>query len=154
MAWLRAQGRITVPGDSRALVESATHPMHLADLAQRFGRDWQTLWQCLYGRDLAQRQAAEAGLIDWERPYEDALVDERLPTRLGEGKVTVALAAGSALLSPFDGQPIDAVAVPGRWLRGVPVDTAADILSFRDGMYGLQVGGVPLIYCERGLQRG
>jgi CRISPR-associated endonuclease/helicase Cas3 len=152
VAWLRAHGRITVPDDSRALVETATHPEHLAILAKQLGGGWEALWQRLYGRDIAQRQAAEAGLIDWDRPYEDALVDEHLPTRLGEGKVTVALAANSQLLPPLDGKPIDAIAVPGRWLCGVPPDTCADLLSSSNGVYRLRVGDVPIIYSERGLQ--
>ncbi len=153
LAWLRTHGRITVPDDSRVLVEMATHPEHLATLAEQLGGSWEALWQRLYGRDIAQRQAAEAGLIDWDRPYEDALVDEHLPTRLGEGKVTVVLATNSTLASPLDGKPIDAIAVPGRWLRGVPPDTCADVLSSSNGVSRLRVGGVTLIYSELGLQR-
>jgi hypothetical protein len=61
-------------------------------------------------------QLAEASLIDWRRPYREALVNEWLPTRLGEGTVTVAV---KSLGSPFTGQKIEALPIPGRWLRGV-----------------------------------
>ena len=38
-------------------------------------------------------QLAETSLIDWKRPYREALVHEWLPTRLGKGTVTVAVKA-------------------------------------------------------------
>ena len=43
-------------------------------------------------------QLADATLIDWMRPYREALVNEWLPTRLGDGTVTVAV---KNLVSPF-----------------------------------------------------
>jgi hypothetical protein len=46
-------------------------------------------------------QLAEAGLIDWSRPYRDALIDDLddlYVTWLGEGTVTVA--AGFVAVSP------------------------------------------------------
>ncbi len=65
-----------------------------------------------------QMQLAEASLIDWMRPYHDALVNEWLPTRLGEGTITVAV---QNLVSPFTGKEIEALPIPGRWLRGEAV---------------------------------
>jgi hypothetical protein len=48
--------------------------------------------------------------------HREALVNEWLPTRLGEGTITVAV---KNLASPFTGQSIEARPIPGRWLRGV-----------------------------------
>jgi hypothetical protein len=45
----------------------------------------------------------------------EALVNQWLPTRLGDGTVTVAV---ENLVSPFTGQKIEGLAIPARWLRG------------------------------------
>jgi CRISPR-associated endonuclease/helicase Cas3 len=153
LAWLRKHGSIRVPQDSRPLVESTTHPMHLATVAEHLGGAWNTLWQKLYGRDVAQRQAGQSGLIDWSRPYENALVDEYLPTRLGGGKVTVAFEKRDTLKSPFDGALIDALPVPARWLHGVEPETYAEIRSAENNVYRLRVGSLAITYSELGLQK-
>jgi hypothetical protein len=59
---------------------------------------------------------AEASLIDWKRAYREALVNEFLPTRLGDGTVTVAV---KNLISPFTSQKIEALPILVRWLRGI-----------------------------------
>src|SRR5262249_10387777 len=66
-------------------------------------------------------QLAEASLIDWERPYRQALVNEWLPTRLGEGTITVAV---KKLVSPFTRPKIEALPVPRRWLHGLALHHA------------------------------
>jgi hypothetical protein len=70
-------------------------------------------------------QLAEANLIDWQRRYGDAPVNEWLPTRLGDGTVTVAV---KNLISPFTGEKIEALPISVRWLGGValpdkPIDS-------------------------------
>src|SRR5207253_3411557 len=76
---------------------------------------WIDLWRELFEGAAIKAQLAEASLIDWKRPYREALVNEWLPTRLGEGTVTVAV---ENLVSPFTGEKIKALPIPGRWLRG------------------------------------
>ena len=89
-------------------------------------------------------QLAEASLIDWRRPYRDALVNEWLPTRLGDGTVTIAV---RNLASPFTGDEIKALPVPGRWLSGdAPPDEEIDA---RDGR--LRIGPQDCTYGRLGL---
>src|SRR5262249_46992610 len=94
--------------------ERATHADYLREMAASLGGSWIDLWRDLFDEAAIKAQLAEASLIDWSRPYREALVNEWLPTRLGEGTVTVAL---KNLLSPFTGRQIEALRIPGRWLR-------------------------------------
>jgi CRISPR-associated endonuclease/helicase Cas3 len=114
--WLNSGRSISIPEDCRSLVERATHADYLRELAGSLGGSWTDLWRDLFDDAAMKAQLAEASLIDWERPYREALVNERLPTRLGEGTITVAV---KNLVSPFTGQNIEALPIPGRWLRGV-----------------------------------
>jgi hypothetical protein len=91
-------------------------------------------------------QLAAASLIDWERPYREALVNEWLPTRLGEGTVTVAV---RNLVSPFTGQNIEAVPIPGHWLRGVALpEEPINALNQQ-----LRIGTQNYIYDRFGIRR-
>jgi CRISPR-associated endonuclease/helicase Cas3 len=114
--WLSSGRSISIPEDCRSLVERATHADYLRELGASLGVNWTDLWRDLFDDAAMKAQLAEASLIDWERPYREALVNEGLPTRLGEGTVTVAV---RNLVSPFTGQSIKALPIPGRWLRGV-----------------------------------
>jgi CRISPR-associated endonuclease/helicase Cas3 len=118
--WLNSGRSISIPEECRSLVERATHADYLRELAESLGGSWTDLWRDLFDDAAMKAQLAEASLIDWERPYREALVNEWLPTRLGEGVVTVAV---QNLVSPFTGQEIEALPMPGRWMRGaVPPD--------------------------------
>jgi hypothetical protein len=91
-------------------------------------------------------QLAEASLIDWRRPYREALVNEFLPTRLGEGTVTVAV---ENLISPFTGEEIEALPIPGRWLRGTVLpDEAVNAVDGR-----LRIGTETFTYDRLGIRR-
>jgi len=114
--WLRARKQITVPDDCRILVELATHADYLREMAGTLGRHWTDLWRELFEKAAIDAQLAQASLIEWRRPYRDALVNEWLPTRLGDGTVTVAV---SNLASPFTQKRLTALPIPGRWLRGI-----------------------------------
>ena len=114
--WLHSGRSISIPDDCRLLVERATHADYLRDMAASLGGNWTDLWRELFDEAAIKSQLAEASLIDWKRPYRDALVNEWLPTRLGEGTVTVAV---ESLVSPFTGQQIRALPIPARWLRGI-----------------------------------
>jgi hypothetical protein len=114
--WLGSGRSISIPQDCRSLVERATHAHYLRKLAESLSGSWSDLWRELFDDAAMKAQLAEASLIDWERPYREALVNEWLPTRLGEGTTTVAV---RNLVSPFTGQNIEALPIPGRWLSGV-----------------------------------
>jgi hypothetical protein len=89
-------------------------------------------------------QLAEASLIDWRRPYREALVNEWLPTRLGDGTVTVAV---RNLASPFTGEDINALPVPARWLRGATPPT--EPIEVHDGR--LMIAATECTYDRLGL---
>jgi hypothetical protein len=136
--------KITVPEDCRVLVEQATHADYLREMAQSLGGHWSDLWRELFDKAAINAQLAQANLIDWRRPYRDALVNEWLPTRLGDGTVTIAV---KNLVSPFTHEKLTALPIPGRWLRGItPPQEAVDAVggqvqiasqTFRYGRLGL-----------------
>jgi hypothetical protein len=81
-----------------------------------------------------------------QRPYREALVNEWLPTRLGDGSVTVAV---QNLVSPFTGQTIETLPIPGRWLRGAVLpDEAIKAVGSQ-----MRVGAEDYIYDRLRLQR-
>jgi hypothetical protein len=144
--WLASHKSIAVPTDSRQLVELATHPEHLSRIAERWGRPWQSLAAKTLGVSLAQVQRAQGALIDAALGYEEALVSEREPTRLGEGQVMVRLT--EAVPSPFTGDLIEELPVPWRWIRNVPVGTEGAVTGS-----DVHVGDVALTYTKLGLRR-
>jgi CRISPR-associated endonuclease/helicase Cas3 len=147
--WLHSGRSISIPDDCRSLVERATHADYLREMAASLGGSWTDLWRNLFDEATIKAQLAEANLIDWSRPYREALVNEWLPTRLGEGTVTVAV---KNLLSPFTGEGIKALPIPGRWLRGtvLPDEPISAIegrlrIGFRDYSYDrLGIRAVPI----------
>jgi hypothetical protein len=125
--WLGSRRSISIPEDCRSLVERATHADFLRELAESLSGSWIELWRDLFDDAAMKAQLAEVSLIDWERPYREALVNEWLPTRLGEGTITVAV---KNLVSPFTGRKIEALPIPGRWLRGVALpDEAINVVN-------------------------
>src|SRR5262249_883136 len=106
---------ITIPEDCRSLVERATRADYLRQMAESLGGNWTDLWRELFDEAAIKAQLAEAILTDWSRPYREALVNKWRTARLGDG--TVAVAVGN-LVSPFTGKEIEALPLPGRWLRG------------------------------------
>jgi CRISPR-associated endonuclease/helicase Cas3 len=85
--WVRKQGVVSVPQDSRQLVEQATHADLLRETAAARGGRWLALWSKLHGRDTAHRQQARSISADWNLPYADSLVDPDAATRLGDGSI-------------------------------------------------------------------
>jgi hypothetical protein len=131
-------------------VEVATHTDHLASQAQRYGRRWELLWQRLYGKESADRQAALAVLVDRTRDYSDALVDPGAATRLGDPNVDVAVKG--RLISPFTGKAIEALSVPFRFIRRVEPETPAIVTAVDSQRRTLlDVGGVRMHYSAEGL---
>ena len=143
---LRDMARISVPSDVRRLVETATHPDSL--LAYADARGWDRLWQETWGARLAMRQTALGGVLDWRRPYMDQPVDNHVPTRLGEGTVTVRLSP--PIRSPFTGAEIDAMPVPWRWIRDEPPESVG-ATARSNGDWQIDIGNVQLHYGPMGL---
>src|SRR5258706_10829501 len=129
--WLRVQGRVSVPNDVREMVELATHSDHLETRARFYGERWVALWHRLYGKAIAEIQQANAGLVDRTRDYSVALVNERVPTRLGDGSVDVEV--DGELISPFTGGTIKALSIRGNWLRNAEPGSMANVVSVETG---------------------
>jgi CRISPR-associated endonuclease/helicase Cas3 len=144
--WLHSSRSISIPDDCRSLVERATHADYLREMAASFGGSWTDLWRELFDEAAIKAQLAEASLIDWRRSYREALVNEWLPTRLGEGIITIAV---KGLVSPFTGQQINALPIPGRWLRGTVLPD--EPIKAADGR--LCIGTQDYIYSRLGIQR-
>jgi CRISPR-associated endonuclease/helicase Cas3 len=144
--WLHSGRSISIPDHCRSLVERATHADHLRQMAASLGGSWIDLWRELFDDAAIKSQLAEASLIDWRRPYREALVNERLPTRLGEGTVTVAV---EDLVSPFTGEEIEALPIPGRWLRGIALPD--EPVNASNGQ--LRIGTQNFTYDRLGIRR-
>jgi CRISPR-associated endonuclease/helicase Cas3 len=144
--WLRARKQITVPDDCRILVERATHADYLREMAQSLGGHWTNLWRELFDDAAVKAQTAEANQINWALPYRKALITEWLPTRLGDGTVTVAV---RNLVSPFTQERLTALPIPGRWLHSVT--PPQEVIGAVDGQ--IQVGSKSFGYDRLGLVR-
>jgi CRISPR-associated endonuclease/helicase Cas3 len=150
--WLRARGAVSVPDDVRAMVELATHADHLETRAQIYGRRWVALWQRLYGNAIVDSQQALAGLIDRAVRYDQALVNERVSTRLGDSSVDVEV--DGTLVSPFTGEAIDALSIRANWLRNAQPGSVATVAGTDAlGRTLLDVDGVRFVYGVEGLHR-
>jgi hypothetical protein len=85
------------------------------------------LWSRLYGRATAERQQALAGLVDRSVGYEQALLDARVQTRLGEGSIDIDVQG--ELVSPFTGAGIKRLAVGATWLRNSTPGSSARVVG-------------------------
>ena len=121
--WIARKGSITVPDDSRELVERSTHADYLRSEAERLSGAWMRLWERLYSDESRQQQLAAVGLVDWDQDYADAVVNERIVTRLGDGTIDIDV----NLASPFDRAAISRMPVPIRWMKDIP--TGAKVIS-------------------------
>jgi CRISPR-associated endonuclease/helicase Cas3 len=144
--WVAARGLIRVPEDVRELVETATHPAHLAARAQDFGPEWAAIEASMGAAAMQARQEAVAGLIDRGAHYRNNPVGDRVPTRLGDGSVEVPV---RGLVSPLTGRPLTSVPIRAKWISNVPQGTEGVVR--RPGV--IDVGGVLFSYDERGLGR-
>ena len=118
--WVAPRGLIRVPDDVRELVETATHPAHLAAAAQAYGPEWTAVEASMGAAAMQARQEALAGLIDRGAHYRNNLVGDRVPTRLGDGTVEVPV---QGLVSPFTGRQLASVPIRAKWISGVPQGT-------------------------------
>ena len=144
--------KVSVPDDVREMVELATHTDHLEARARVYGERWIALWHRLYGKAIAETQQAMAGLVDRTRDYSAALINERVPTRLGDGSVDVEV--DGQLISPFTGERIKVLSIRGNWLRNAEPGSMAHVVAIEAaGQTTLDVDGVRFHYDVEGLHR-
>lgn len=105
-----------IPEMNRFLVESATHPERIEALNGELGPVWQTYWNSVYGKDVADAQSARHLLLPVDCDFMNlpmfADVEEKVRTRLGAEGARIVFA--EPVTSPF-GEQITAVNLPSHW---------------------------------------
>ena len=107
---------------NRLLVERATHPDALAEI-EALGDAWKEHGIAVKGGVIGDWQTARNAIIRRDKSFfednREVLFpsdDERIRTRLGDDRVDIAFDPAPA--SPFDGAPIERIAMTVRWLAG------------------------------------
>lgn len=121
-----------IPMMNRALVEGATHEAAVADLHAELGPEWSRYRDQIFGKDVAERQAANNVRLPVEQVFADLQFpsdEERIRTRLGGEGARIAFT--HQIESPF-GQMIDGITLPAHWSRG---------LDSRDAVVAMAVAG-------------
>ena len=112
----------TIPDMNRMLVERATHPEVLNDLAQAFGGLWLSHEQKTFGLAAAEEGVARRHTFtrteEFNEEFSFADVDENVRTRLGEDGPRIELA--DTVPGPF-GKPVQTFNLPAHMFReGLP----------------------------------
>ena len=137
-----------IPAMSRSLVEAATHPVALAEIASRQG--WEMYQRRVTGQELAK--AGMAGLVELDRTvslpeaYPD---DEKIRTRLGDDGLVLRFDPHCA--GPF-GQGFSRMALPVHWSHGLRSDEVVSAEIEQDEVT-FEVDGSQFLYGRRGLMR-
>jgi CRISPR-associated endonuclease/helicase Cas3 len=148
---LNQQPCFVIPRDNRNLVETATHPVLLHDLAETLGEPWPQRWSSQEGTKSAHVGAASHVVLKWNEPIHPLpdKLDERIVTRLGLDDRIVELPSGT--IGPF-GKAISLLTVPGRWLGGVAPVAVPTITATRPGALAVALGERAFVYDRFGLR--
>jgi len=136
-----------IPGMNRALVEAATHPQALDQLAE--ARGWQAYRQRVTGKALAEMRTAGLCVLDRNAPLTSFPDDEKIRTRLGGEGVVLILPPGT--VGPF-GEPITHLALPAHWSRGLKGEEAVAVNP--GPPIRVTVSDMVLAYAPEGLRQG
>ena len=146
-----------IPEVNRALVERATHPDALADI-EAMGEAWQEHGIKVKGGEIGDWQTARNAIIRRDKSFfeDNGKVlfpddDERIRTRLGDDRVDIAFSPQPA--SPFNGDPIERIAMTVRWLAGEQIPEAVETEAIDGGGFGFAVGSRRFRYDRLGLRR-
>ena len=135
----------TIPAMNRALVEAATHPDALSEIAEANG--WRSYWQRVTGKALAEMRTAGLSTLDRTVPLTLFPNDEKVRTRLGEEGVILRLPFGT--IGPF-GHAISRMALPVHWSHGL---TGDETVKVQGSPLKVTVSDVVLSYGPIGLGR-
>ncbi|MDE0241382.1 MAG: CRISPR-associated helicase Cas3' [bacterium] len=142
----------SIPHMNRALVEGATHPERIRALILEKGEDWERYERNVGGSELAAGMIAGLNALDRNEPFHDLQFpdsDERIVTRLGEEGIVLTLDPPHD--GPF-GHPIERIALPARWSRGISANDTVNVSACEDGLL-LSIGGHQFRYTRAGLER-
>ena len=159
---VREHGTWEIPAMNRELVEEATHPDALKAIEEALGEEWAAHGLDIQGGRSSDEHHAEYNAIPRDRAFYPRRENRRLRfpgseenirTRLGDESIDVRLASTQA--SPFDGEDIEVVPVPGRWLRGVAVtrDDPQRAEPTAAGGFTFSVKGHDFYYDKLGLHK-
>ena len=148
----------TIPDMNRMLVERATHPDALCELAEALGGRWLAEEQRTYGLAAAERGQAQLHALDRSASFDENLMfpdlDEKVRTRLGEDGPRIVLAEPVA--GPF-GCPVQTFNLPRHLFGAVgalpskeEID-AARAEAMPEGII-LHVGNHAFLYDRQGIR--
>jgi len=107
-----------IPDMNRELVERATHPERLDEVARVNG--WEDFRRRVTGKAIAETQGAKLVTLDRTAEFPCQFPDDEvIRTRLGEQGVSLTLPEGT--IGPL-GHPIETLALPVHWSRGLTGD--------------------------------
>lgn len=149
---LRTREKITIPGDSRALVENATHREVLTRICD--SEDWEAHEQHVLGEQAGEETQADLVRLDWlsTRYSKMRFTGADVRSRLGELPHTVELSA----TTPF-GNEIAELDIPAWMLEddGDPLNPGpedAELTSQAKDHFTFDVCGKPFIYTRYGFR--
>lgn len=142
----------TLPEMNRFLVESATHPAQIEALHEELGGDWQTYWNTVYDKDVADAGAARGLVLNTHTPFADVRFpdnEEKIRTRLGAEGARIVFA--TPVIGPF-GNKIGSLTLPAHWSRGIGNGEAVEPSVEARAVY-LTIGRIDLRYDRRGIMK-
>ncbi len=136
-----------IPQMNRRLVERATHPERLNEIAARNG--WEDYRRRVTGKVIAETMGAQNVILDRRKEFPDAFPNEEaIRTRLGESGTVITFPEGT--IGPF-GTPVTTLALPAHWSRDLTGDEATEIITTSPLTF--RVGTTGFIYDASGLTR-
>ena len=148
----------TIPDMNRMLVERATHPQVLHELAEELGESWLSQETKVFGLRAAQAGIARNHALTREEPFDEELtfpdLDEKVRTRLGEDGPRILLADPAT--GPF-GTRVQTFNLPAHMFRRAPpgkeeIEAARAEPSPAGGLK-LYIGSHRLTYDRTGIRR-
>ena len=145
----------TIPDMNRTLVERATHPQLLVELAQALGDRWLAHEKKTFGLPAAEAGLARSHALTRKEKFDEGLtfpdLDEHVRTRLGEDGPRIVLADPAP--GPF-GKPVKTFNLPAHLFRATPPTKeeigAARAATVRNGLI-LHIGRHRLTYDRTGI---
>jgi CRISPR-associated endonuclease/helicase Cas3 len=147
---------LTLPEQSRELVESALHSRMLSDIVSDLGPRWARHAEWVHAELLSERRVASLNLVDWSAHFDESRcvfpskeLSRRIQTRLGEGDRHVNFA--KPFISPF-GRRVHELTLPAFLAPPAPDDTGAMHVTVEGDRIGFTFAGKPFIYDRHGLR--
>jgi CRISPR-associated endonuclease/helicase Cas3 len=149
---LQKETTICIPSMNRQLVESATHPVILQDLALRYGEPWISHQNRVMGTAQAHKGVAQLNVINREIFFGDdnsLFPEASTTTRLGEGDRLISFT--SPIISPFN-CAVKTMTMPAWQADEIPSNAEVEKVITICGSTYFTWGGKEFIYDRLGLR--